>query len=316
VGSYVPEAEGGSSVREVDPGRQFAYRFESEAVDGDGVLAFTPVSGRSRRVNEQPSAPGTIFDPNLAIFGVERRSGESAMLRSDAVLRVIQRLREALLSHTNDASARIRELVSGHNSNGDALEEPHLALVPLLDVGHPNADGHLLGVAACLPVGMNADERRELLRVLGRVEELRLGALGVWGLVRDLGDRPSWNLRAETWTGYPGGATHWSTVTPVSFDRHPKAKDRAAYYREAAEIIASGCEKIGLVSPREVVVTPVSAHIGVTPAHAFPRFQRHDGSDRRHAHAILIFDEPVRGPVLIGAGRYRGYGMCRPMGLE
>jgi len=30
-------------------------------------------------------------------------------------------------------------------------------------------------------------------------------------------------------------------------------------------------------------------------------------------HAILVFDEPARGPVLIGAGRYRGYGMCRPL---
>jgi hypothetical protein len=40
---------------------------------------------------------------------------------------------------------------------------------------------------------------------------------------------------------------------------------------------------------------------------------RKDGSERRHTHAILVFDEPVRGPVLIGAGRYRGYGFCRPL---
>ena len=30
-------------------------------------------------------------------------------------------------------------------------------------------------------------------------------------------------------------------------------------------------------------------------------------------HAILIFSEPVVGPVLLGAGRYRGYGLCRPL---
>ena len=50
--------------------------------------------------------------------------------------------------------------------------------------------------------------------------------------------------------------------------------------------------------------------------HAFPRLNRKDGSDRRHTHAILVFEEPVRGPILIGAGRYRGYGLCRALEME
>jgi CRISPR-associated protein Csb2 len=41
--------------------------------------------------------------------------------------------------------------------------------------------------------------------------------------------------------------------------------------------------------------------------------RRKDGSERRHAHAILVFDEFVVSSVLLGAGRYRGYGLCRPM---
>ncbi len=57
-------------------------------------------------------------------------------------------------------------------------------------------------------------------------------------------------------------------------------------------------------------------HFAPAPAHAFPRLRRKDGSERRHSHAILIFDEPVRGPILIGAGRYRGYGLCRPLEVE
>jgi hypothetical protein len=64
---------------------------------------------------------------------------------------------------------------------------------------------------------------------------------------------------------------------------------------------------------RDVVATPVSVHLGVPPAHEFPRLVRKDGSERRQTHAILIFDQPVRGPVLIGAGRYRGYGVSRPI---
>jgi CRISPR-associated protein Csb2 len=268
---------------------------------------------RPRRGEGRATAPGTVFSPHLVVFGLERRSGPFAALGLAAVLAVIQRWREALVSQSNDAPERVREVVSGHDRSGGPLQGPHLALIPLAFVGHPHADGHLLGLAAALPAGLDAEERRQVLRVLGRVEELRLGDLGVWGLVREVGDRPPWNLRPEAWTAYPTGATHWSTVTPVAFDRHPKEKDRAAYQREVAEMIAGACAAIGLPRPREVVVTPVSAHLGVPPAHAFPRLRRKDGTDRRHAHGILVFDEPVVGPVLIGAGRYRGYGVCRPM---
>jgi CRISPR-associated protein Csb2 len=141
-----------------------------------------------------------------------------------------------------------------------------------------------------------------------------MGPLGVWALIRDLGDRPPQNLQPEAWTAHPRGATHWATVTPIAFDRHPKEKEPRAYHHEVAEMIAEACTAIGLPRPRHVVVTPVSAHLGVPPGHAFPRLKRKDGTERRHTHAILVFDEPVRGPVLVGAGRYRGYGVCRPLG--
>ena len=79
-------------------------------------------------------------------------------------------------------------------------------------------------------------------------------------------------------------------------------------------MIGQCCARIGLPAPREVIVTPVSAHAGVPPVRAFSHLQRKDGSRRRHGHAILVFDEPVCGPVILGAGRYRGYGLCRPLG--
>ncbi len=39
---------------------------------------------------------------------------------------------------------------------------------------------------------------------------------------------------------------------------------------------------------------------------------RPGGPNRRQAHVWLRFDRPVLGPVLLGAGRYRGYGLCKP----
>jgi len=257
--------------------------------------------------------PGGDFSPHPIVFGLEWRHGPLAALGLPAALQVVSRWREALVAASERASERVRALVSGHGATGAPLEEAHLALVPLAFVGHAHADGHLLGLGAFLPACLDGTERREVLRVLGQVEELRLGRLGVWGLTRDMSDRPAWNLQPNAWTAYPDGATHWSSVTPVAFDRHPKARDPFSYRQQVAEMVAAACTAIGLPRPREVVTTPASAHLGVPFAHAFPRLTRKDGTERRHTHVIVIFEEPVRGPVMLGAGRYRGYGLCRPM---
>lgn len=56
--------------------------------------------------------------------------------------------------------------------------------------------------------------------------------------------------------------------------------------------------------------------IGVSPAIYFSRLKHKDGGQRRHTHAILVFDEAAYGPVLTDAGRFRGYGFCREIGRE
>ena len=262
---------------------------------------------------ESSTAAGTVFSPRLIVLRIEAEDGPYRHLDLACVLTVAQRWREALLSHTNDLSTAVRTVVSGHDSNGAPLEGAHLAFVPLAFVGREHADGHLLGMGLALPDGLSRDDRRGVLQAVGRVRQLKLGRLGVRRVEAITATRPPWNLRAEAWTAQPEGATHWSTVTPVVYDRHPKSKDRGAYQEEVAAMIAQCCTRIGLPPPREVIVTPVSTHLGAPPAHAFPRLRRKDDSQRRHTHAILVFDQAVRGPVLLGAGRYRGYGLCRPM---
>lgn len=108
------------------------------------------------------------------------------------------------------------------------------------------------------------------------------------------------------------GPTHWFTVTPAVIDRHPKETERGLYQRDVPRMIGQASVSVELPWPREVVVAPVSAHLAVPPAHVFPRLARKDGSDRRHAHTIVVFDEPVVGPVLLGGGKYRVYGVFRP----
>jgi CRISPR-associated protein Csb2 len=120
-------------------------------------------------------------------------------------------------------------------------------------------------------------------------------------------DEPPIALQPSAWT-MP--ARRWATVTPVVFDRHRKGPEK---WKQAEEVVATACERIGLPRPREVRLSAVSVFEGVPPGRGFPYLQRkRSGGNLNHTHAVMTFDEAVRGPVLLGAGRYRGYGLCRP----
>jgi CRISPR-associated protein Csb2 len=262
---------------------------------------------------EPPAPAGTVLDPGIHVLRLERHDGPYATLDLCSMASVIERLREAILSRSDGLPVQVRELLSGHDHSGAPLGRPHLAFLPLAFVGHPHADGHLLGVALAFPTETSAEDRRSAYRAIGAVRRLLLGPLGSWDLVPSAGSIPSLGLRPETWTASEEGARHWASVTPVVFDRHPKGDDRTAYEREVAEMIAATCAHVGLPTPCEVIPTPVSAHPGAPPARSFPRLRRKDGSQRRQVHAKLVFEQKVRGPLLLGAGRYRGYGLFRPM---
>lgn len=258
-------------------------------------------------------APGTVFDPRILVFSLQREDGPYRHLDLSATLQLTGRLRESLLSHLG---VDIPEVLSGHSGNGPS-ENPHISILPLPFVGHEHAHGGILGIAIAVPGKIDEADRQKLLNSLARLREegLKLGTLGRWRL--EAPGREAWRdtLRDRLWTAYPSGARQWATVTPYVFDRHAKAKDKVVYQAELAESIRKSWERIRRSHKVavQVVVTPVSAHLGAPAAHEFPRLQRKDGSECRHTHAILMFSEPVVGPVLLGAGRYRGYGLCRPL---
>jgi CRISPR-associated protein Csb2 len=261
---------------------------------------------------EQLTIPSSIWENDLVILRMEAIEGAARHLDLSTAFDLTQRLHEAVLSHSPQP---IPEYVSGH-AGDSASERPHLAYLPLAFVGAPHADGLIRGLGMAVPRGLSPAQRRIVLTAIAGVRELRLGGLGRWALRVELGDPPLVALTSRTWTGGQKGARTWATVTTVAFDRHPKARDRAAYEQELHEMIASACQRIGLPAPESVVITPVSAHLGAPAAHEFPRMRRKDGSLRRHAHAIIRFSEPIIGPVMLGAGRYRGYGLCRPLRAE
>lgn len=257
--------------------------------------------------------PGSVFDPALIVL----RKLDGPDLGLESTLQVTRYLRDTVLSLCPNP---VPEWVSGHRADGTPSEQDHLAFLPLPHVGREHADGHLLGLALALPRSIPVDDRRRTLgpilfdsRGRARPIDLRMGRLGRWSL--ELDERPyrPVALRSETWTaGPPAEATRrWATVTPLALDRHPKGRDR---WGQIETSVGRACRRIGLPEPHDVVISPVSLFVGAPVGKAFPAMRRgRNGSPVQHTHAVVTFPEPIRGPVLLGAGRYRGYGLCRPL---
>ncbi len=254
----------------------------------------------------EPEPIGSVFDPRLLVLAL---SGKR--LPINATLKLTEALRGALLKACPQP---IPEWVSGHDADGHASSQPHVAFLPMPFVGDEHAGGRIMGVALALPKNLDPAEAARVLehwlRDDGQPRPLKLFD-GQWlecGAELETRERPPVNLRMETWTG---PAKRWASVTPVVLDRHFDGPDK---WEQAAESVKTACERVGLPRPLEVLLHPVSLVEGVPRSNEFPWITRKkDGGRMHHAHAVIVFGEAVQGPVLVGAGRFRGYGLCRPI---
>lgn len=207
-------------------------------------------------------------------------------------------------------------------NRGDTLvlgrgNHPHCAFVALPDVGSEYSDGHLLGFAILIPKALEGEDRRDIFRALARFEKqleeqkvLGLGDVGEFE-VKPVGeDVRTYGLRESTWC-CPSRV--WESVTPVLFDRYPKAGKVGL---SAGDIIAGSCTLAGLPVPEVVSVGRFSSFTGVPPAD--PKFfpLKDVQAGRYAAHVTVEFREEVKGPVVLGAGRYYGLGLMRPKRAE
>jgi CRISPR-associated protein Csb2 len=269
-----------------------------------------------------PSAPAPTdvidgpFDPVPFVFrelpGNRRYALESCGLVADAI-------RRTLMSR---AAPNPPEWLSGHQPDGAPSTAPRPAYLPLGFVGHEHADGHLLGVGIAVP--QNFEHVAELFALLGKHDnpELEPGApflsvsvtnphfgnreIGKFDL--ELDERPEGRrqqaLKVFTWCR----PSHlWATVTPVVLPQFPRRG------LTAEEVVAQACADAGYPVPVSVRVSYAPLVRGVPHSRAFHVRPRAGGKPPRPLiHAEIEFNVRVRGPVLLGAGRYAGYGLCRP----
>ncbi|MCX6858603.1 MAG: type I-U CRISPR-associated protein Csb2, partial [Verrucomicrobia bacterium] len=262
----------------------------------------------------------TVFDPELLVL--TKQEGPVLGLESTAALTA------ALRGYLLQESQGKPEWFTGHSAPGVPSTGGHMALFPLAFVGTDHADGHLLGLALAFPRTIGAAERAECLR--GRLfdpsgadlePELKLGSLGTWTIRREERSLPPLALRSATWC-QPSSV--WASVTPIVLDRHTKFDQRteqSLWRDEVAASIAQSCERQGLPTPEMVDVDKTSWHRGAPRAKpgpdGMPWLPGKDGAPpRQQVHVLLRFPCEVQGPLILGAGRFRGYGLCKPLGFS
>lgn len=320
---------GGSHVlRCTGPGQLAALqeRFQQHQAIKPRSLPFSAV--RYSNMPSEPSSPAPL-QPDTSggwiVFEFLLKS-QSRRFPSTRAIEVATTMRAAIMSHAEDP---IPERLSGHQSDGAPTLEPHVAFLPLPYVGFEHSDGRLMGLAMSLPSSLDEASQRATLRAIGRWEHqagseaeltLRFGSSGILQLKRRIGPIDLISIRPELWQK---SSSRWVSATPVALPTHPgplgrgSAAARAKAWARAEKAVAASCRHVGLPEPLQVEVSLDPFIRGARPAGDFPPFRQRsrDGKPvaRRLVHAALVFDQPVKGPLVLGAGRFFGLGLMRPI---
>ncbi len=320
--NHIP-GEGPLTLRGVRSGQLVALEREYLKHQGSKPrsLPFTPVRYRKikpRTSEQQAVKPDTAGDWLVLAFSRGSRRFPSTMTAEIATA-----LRGAVFRHATDP---MPEGLSGHRSGGGPSSRPHVAFLPLPWVGHEHSDGRLMGAAIAMPDQLDAESRRALLRAVGTWESvddpltLTLGRRGIVKMRRVLGTSDLVTLRQSLWSRR---SRRWVSATPIALPTHPgplgkgTPSARKKAWDRAGQAVVASCRHIGLPEPVEVVTSLTPLLPGARPAPTFPAFRQRARNGkpvaRRLVHASITFDRPVTGPLVLGAGRYLGLGLMRPM---
>ncbi len=330
--------EDGESLRAVQQG-QLADLEAIHAGHGGTLPRSLPfIDARYRSVSETKSEESPEIANTVGEWIVFEFSHRSRAIPLTRVAELAIAMRAAVLHYAEDPTP---EGISGHRSDGTPTTMPHVAFIPLPYVGFEHADGRIVGMAISLPRGLDDVPRRALLRAVGSWERqspehrtagayraggalrLTLGVGGVVEMFRLRSQAALVSLRPSLWNR---PSHHWVSATPIALPRHPGSlakggpAARARAWAEAEEAVRAACGHVGLPEPASVDVSLGPLLTGARPTALYPAFKQggRDGKKltRQLVHASLTFRHPVAGPLMVGAGRFFGLGLMRPVPIS
>ncbi|MFI7610679.1 type I-U CRISPR-associated protein Csb2 [Nonomuraea terrae] len=295
---YVPSRIGEGALAELRiPYSGYTDQLQHAYADGQRAWAVArsiPYTVAGRTV-EPAVANGPFSD--LLVFRFEPRTVPPA---GDSLLTLTARLRQAVIQRIGrDIPAE----VSGHGAD----DRTHLGYLALLNAGHDNADGHVLGVALAVPRTMAPDSLDRLLArtVDDPIRRLTLRRDQAISVDHDPYLTSPLRLTPEWWMAAPRGSRSWVSAAPLMLDRYPSRKE------DARSLVFRSLTTAGYPEPEEVEISSATMTRGAV--HRPRKDTIPQGRPvRPMVHARVTFPEPVIGPVLAGSMRYLGLGLFVP----
>ncbi|MGJ6962529.1 type I-G CRISPR-associated protein Csb2 [Streptosporangium sp. G11] len=295
---YVPSRIGEHALAELRipyPG----YTDQLQHAYADGQRAWAVARSVPYTVAGRKAKPAAAEGPfsDLVVFRFAPRVVQPA---GDALLTLTARLRQAVIQRIG---SDVPVEVSGHGADDRA----HLGYLALLNVGHDNADGHVLGVALAVPRTMDAGSLDRLLErtIDDPIRRLTIRRDQTIAIDHDPYLTASLRLTPEWWMAAPRGSRSWVTAAPLMLDRYPSRK------HDARSLVFRSLATAGYPEPEEVEISPAGLTQGAV--HRPRKGTIPEGRPvRPMVHARVTFAQPVVGPVLAGSMRYLGLGLFVP----
>ncbi len=188
-------------------------------------------------------------------------------------------------------------VLHGHGFTGKGYEQARFLALP--DVGFRRSRGRIHGLALWMPPGTDAVECRRARDAATAVR--RISGEGLNVSVRLDGKRPV----AANPARWCAESRVWVTAFPAIHERHRRL--------DLAEV-GRWCRHAGLPEPlsfRSARGPLVHGAVDLTPVEV----NRPGRPGLPYSHVEFHFPQAVRGPVVIGAGRQRGFGLCVPINI-
>lgn len=322
--TLVPSDDGDTTVRVIGAGqlerleRAFAHRRH----DGDEIYVLPALPqryGQAYKFAAPIAHAESVFSTDWVVF--ERVGGSRPV--SSRSTDLARALRGALLEQHGDKG--LPATLSGHAESAPT-EQLHVAFLPLPFIGHEHADGAIMGCALVLPRQLPTSDRETLLRLVAKWEKERADERGTLTLaggtlppfrVRRVNVSAKTSLSPELWCR---ASTRFITATPIALDKNPgnlrSNQDGTARKAalEAQQSISDACRRVVGVQPVSVEVSLAPLLPGAQHVRDFLPWPGRPGrTPRVRVHADICFEERVLGPLLLGAGRYFGLGLCLPV---
>ena len=206
--------------------------------------------------------------------------------------------KEATLSQHQRIHGDPPGILHGHGFSGQGYEIARYLALP--DVGYKRSRGQIYGLALWMPPESDAVTRRKAHDAAFAIRHLIGKGVDIAVAPRNNCEERPLAANPRRWTCRSRG---WATAFPAIHERH-----RTLDLPE----LARWCRHAGLPEPvafRSARTPLVSGALDLAPIEV----NRSGRPGLPYSHVELFFADAVAGPVVIGSGRQRGFGLCVPV---